>query len=137
MEKFTDGIFTITSPIQHRRGTTEALESSGYIPAAGEIVIATDTGLMKAGDGVHSWSELPYSNQISSELESRIAALENILQNVGLLNGDNTQPDDSNQNIDETLDDIFAGNTPLEPDEPDDSDDDNGFNEVLDSIFNS
>lgn len=59
MATFNEGVMTITGPIQHKRGTSAALEASDYVPAAGEIVIATDTGRIKAGDGTHTWSELP------------------------------------------------------------------------------
>ena len=50
---------TITGPIQIKRGTQAALEASTYVPAAGELVGAKDTGLVKMGDGVKKWSELP------------------------------------------------------------------------------
>ena len=50
---------TITGPIQIKRGTQAALEASSYIPAAGELVGAKDTGLLKMGDGVSTWELLP------------------------------------------------------------------------------
>ena len=50
---------TITGPIQIKRGTQAALEGSDYVPAAGELVGAKDTGLVKMGDGVRTWSQLP------------------------------------------------------------------------------
>lgn len=59
MATFTEGVMTITGPIKHKRGTSEALAASDYVPAAGEIIVATDTGEMKAGDGVKTWSQLP------------------------------------------------------------------------------
>ena len=59
MATFTEGIITISGPIQHKRGTSAALTESEYVPAAGEIVVATDTGEMRAGDGLHTWSSLP------------------------------------------------------------------------------
>lgn len=59
MATFNEGVMVISGPIQHKRGTAEALAASNYIPAAGEIVVATDTGEMRAGDGSHTWSELP------------------------------------------------------------------------------
>ena len=52
-QKMTIGV------IQHKRGTSAALGASNYVPAAGEIVVATDTGEMKAGDGVKTWAQLP------------------------------------------------------------------------------
>ena len=59
MATFNEGVMVISGPIQHKRGTSEALAASNYIPAAGEIVVAIDTGEMRAGDGSHTWSELP------------------------------------------------------------------------------
>ena len=59
MAEINEGVMTITGPIQHRRGTSTVLAVSDYIPAAGEIIVATDTGEMKAGDGTHTWAELP------------------------------------------------------------------------------
>ena len=59
MATITEGVMVIDGPIQHKRGTSSVLAESDYVPAAGEIVVATDTGEMKAGDGVHTWSELP------------------------------------------------------------------------------
>ena len=132
MAKFTDGVFTITSPIQHRRGTTETLESSDYIPAAGEIIIATDTGLIKAGDGVHTWADLPAGNQISSELENRISNIERILRDVNLYSESAEHDDTDEDNINEIFDDIFSGNTSSEPTE-----NNNGFDDTINSILNS
>ena len=58
MATFTETTMNI-GKIQHKRGTTAALAASNYVPAAGEIVIATDTGEMRSGDGVNTWSNLP------------------------------------------------------------------------------
>ena len=59
MATFSEGVMTISGPIQHKRGTSVALAASNYVPAAGEIVIATDTGEMRSGDGTNTWSNLP------------------------------------------------------------------------------
>ena len=59
MATITEGIMVLSSPIQHKRGTSAVLATSGYVPAAGEIIIATDTGEMRAGDGVNTWANLP------------------------------------------------------------------------------
>ena len=125
MDIFTEIIKNIRSPIQHRRGTETALEASDYIPAPGEIVTATDTGVIKAGDGIHTWSEL----HANSNLEARIAAIERSLIQAGLLGDD--------YNIDEILDDIFSGNNSTEPENSNTPEDDNGLNNVLNSIFNN
>ena len=53
-----DGSLVISDPIQHKRATSVILATSGYVPAAGEIVIATDTGEIRAGDGVNTWANL-------------------------------------------------------------------------------
>ena len=45
--------------VQLKRGMSSALAVSDYIPSPGEIVIATDTGEMRSGDGTHTWSSLP------------------------------------------------------------------------------
>ena len=124
MDIFTEIIKNIRTPIQHKRGTEAYLEESGYIPAPGEIVTATDTGVIKAGDGIHTWSEL----HANSNLEARIAAIERTLIQAGLLGDD--------YNIDEILDDIFSDNNTAEPENSDNPDDSNGFNNVLNSIFN-
>ncbi|MBQ7220802.1 MAG: hypothetical protein IJS28_07475 [Synergistaceae bacterium] len=59
MATFNEGVMSISGPIQHKRGTSAALAASGYVPAAGEIIIATDTGEIRSGDGVNTWSNLP------------------------------------------------------------------------------
>ena len=62
MATFNSNVMSISGPIQHKRGTAAALAASDYVPAAGEIVVATDTGFIKVGDGVHTWSELPQAD---------------------------------------------------------------------------
>ena len=68
MATFSEGVMTITGPIQHKRGTSAALAASNYVPAAGELVIATDTGEMRSGDGVNTWSNLPSGTEIANNL---------------------------------------------------------------------
>ena len=58
MATFNETTMTIGT-IQHKRGTTAALAASNYVPKAGEIVIATNTGEMRSGDGVNTWANLP------------------------------------------------------------------------------
>ncbi len=77
--------------IQQKRATSTVLASSSYIALPGELVVATDTGEIKVGDGVKTWSELPSvggSGGDTSALEDRIEALENV---AGL--GDSTITD--------------------------------------------
>lgn len=45
--------------MQQRRGTAAAWSASGKILAAGEIGVATDTKIIKVGDGVNEWDDLP------------------------------------------------------------------------------
>ena len=59
MATIQEGIMVLSAPIQHKRGTSAVLAASGYVPAAGEIVVATDTGEMRCGDGVNTWANLP------------------------------------------------------------------------------
>lgn len=59
MATFNENVMTISGPIQHKRGLNAVLAESDYVPAAGELIVATDTGEMKAGDGVKTWAELP------------------------------------------------------------------------------
>lgn len=44
---------------QQRRGTAAAWSASGKILAAGEIGVTTDTKILKVGDGVNEWDDLP------------------------------------------------------------------------------
>ena len=62
MATFTNTVMALGGPIQHKRGTLAALKASDYVPAPGEILVATDTGFIKVGDGEHTWSELPQSD---------------------------------------------------------------------------
>lgn len=47
--------------IKHKRGLAASWTESNPVLAAGEVGIETDTGQMKAGDGVRPWKNLPYS----------------------------------------------------------------------------
>lgn len=44
--------------MQQRRATAADWNTSGYVLAAGELGITTDTGIIKIGDGVNAWSAL-------------------------------------------------------------------------------
>lgn len=48
-----------------RRATAAEWNTSNYVLAAGELGVTTDTGIIKIGDGVNGWSELP--NAFDSE----------------------------------------------------------------------
>lgn len=44
--------------MQQRRATAAVWNTSGYVLAAGELGVATDTKIIKIGDGVNAWSAL-------------------------------------------------------------------------------
>ena len=46
--------------IQSRRGTASKLAEINEVPLAGELVVETDTGRVKAGDGVKNYNSLEY-----------------------------------------------------------------------------
>lgn len=48
--------------VQHKRGTAAILTANNPTIPAGEIVIETDTGRSKVGDGTTAWNNLPYSD---------------------------------------------------------------------------
>jgi hypothetical protein len=56
--------------IQLKRGTLADLIALNPTPAQGEIIIDTDAGNFKIGDGARSWSELPYANISFSSLRA-------------------------------------------------------------------
>lgn len=51
---------TIPVRVQHKRMTKSQWLSSSTIPLAGEIVVESDTGFIKAGDGTRRFADLPY-----------------------------------------------------------------------------
>lgn len=44
--------------MQQRRATEAVWTTSGYVLAAGELGVTTDSGIIKIGDGVNSWADL-------------------------------------------------------------------------------
>jgi hypothetical protein len=53
-------VLSSTTKIQFKRGTSEALTAANILLSVGEPCFETDTGKFKIGDGVLSWSALPY-----------------------------------------------------------------------------
>ena len=101
----SEGVITLSGPIQHKRGTSAALEVSDYIPAAGELVIATDTGEMKCGDGEHCWNELGYVMRgVIESLVTRVVDLEEQIA--------------ADAEVEAMLDAVFAGETAPQDDDP-------------------
>ena len=52
---------TLYRRIQFRRGTSEALAAANEVLLAGELVVETDTGKYKFGDGSTAWNDLNYA----------------------------------------------------------------------------
>ena len=50
-----------------RHDTKANLEEYNPILKAGEMAIETDTNLIKVGDDIHTWTELPYINGLSAD----------------------------------------------------------------------
>jgi len=48
--------------LQHKRGTAAILTANNPTIPAGEIVVETDTGRSKVGDGTTAWVNLPYAD---------------------------------------------------------------------------
>ena len=114
MANFNNNVMSISGPILHKRGTEAALNASDYVPAAGEIIVATDTGRIKAGDGVNTWANLAsydettINNNLTTQtagtaldaaqgyaLNSRLVAVEGI---TSIDCGEITLPADPEQN---------------------------------------
>ena len=56
-----DNILTLDGILQLRGGTKAALAQKNQLLGRREVMIETDTGRMKTGDGIHRWLELPYT----------------------------------------------------------------------------
>lgn len=53
----------MTTTIQLRRGTAAQWSASNPVLAVGEPGVETDTGYIKVGDGVSTWTARPYANE--------------------------------------------------------------------------
>ena len=75
MATINNNILSFNGALQHKRGTKAALDASDYVPLAGELLIAIDTGHIKAGDGSHTWSQLPSpaATEIENSFDAEIA----------------------------------------------------------------
>jgi hypothetical protein len=56
--------------LQHKRGTAAILTANNPTIPAGEIVIETDTGRLKIGDGSTAWISLAYHSHYASDIIS-------------------------------------------------------------------
>lgn len=75
MATFNSGVLQLTGPVQVKRGTSAVLATSAYVPAAGELIAATDTGEIRIGDGTNTWAQLPSydGTQIANDYEQEAA----------------------------------------------------------------
>lgn len=53
--------------ILFKRGTTEQLKTSSYVPFEGELVMATDAALLKVGNGTSTLAELGFIGGVAVE----------------------------------------------------------------------
>ena len=72
MADIREGILLLNRPLQSKRGVSADLAHSEYVAASGELIVATDTGEMRYGDGVNSWSGLKTcdNTRIANNLET-------------------------------------------------------------------
>lgn len=59
----------MSSVIRLRRGTSAQWAASTVVMAVAELGIDTTLNKLKAGNGVHTWNNLPYINVLPSEIE--------------------------------------------------------------------
>ena len=52
-----------------RTATASVLTASTFIPALGEAILASDTGITKIGDGVRTWATLPVADNKALSLD--------------------------------------------------------------------
>ena len=76
MATINNNVLVFNGSLQHKRGKKAALYASDYVPAAGELLVATDTGDIRVGDGVHPWRNLPAIIINSFEVEDEGKALD-------------------------------------------------------------
>ena len=62
-----NGVLELGGAIQSRGGTAANLAAVNPLLKAREIMVETDTGKMKIGDGIHNWNDLDYAGGLSSE----------------------------------------------------------------------
>ena len=62
-----NGVLELGGAIQSRGGTAANLAAVNPLLKAREIMVETNTGKMKIGDGIHNWNDLEYAGGLSSE----------------------------------------------------------------------
>ena len=63
----TNGILELGGAIQSRGAPAAVLQTINPLLKAREIMVETNTGKMKIGDGIHNWNDLEYAGGLSSE----------------------------------------------------------------------
>lgn len=58
MQSINEGVLHLKKSLKYKRGISADLVLSEYVPAEGELVIATDTGELRYGDGINVWRNL-------------------------------------------------------------------------------
>lgn len=53
-------VIVVRGVFQMRGGSSDNLRAVNPVPVDRELMIETDTGRVKCGDGIHCWTELPY-----------------------------------------------------------------------------
>ena len=85
MPNIENGILNLPEGLRLRGGTSENLTAVNPILLCREIVVETDTGKIKVGDGIRSWNKLPYYRETVTEIrtlsDADIAAKGFTLQN--------------------------------------------------------
>lgn len=62
-----EGILSLNSGLQLRGGRADILQAVNPVLLAREIMIETDTGMLKVGNGTSHWNDLAYYGQQSTE----------------------------------------------------------------------
>ena len=52
-----------------RRGKLKEWEDTNPVPAEGEPCFADDENILKIGDGIHTWKELPIINEKQTDFD--------------------------------------------------------------------
>jgi len=55
--------------VPSRTATAAVLAASTFIPALNEVILASDTGITKIGDGVRTWATLPVADNKALSLD--------------------------------------------------------------------
>lgn len=70
--------FMAINKIQFKRGTADALAEVNPVPLAGEMIIETNTGKFKFGDGTTAWGNLGYAGGLKlPENDNKVYVMKN------------------------------------------------------------